>query len=283
MRVAVTAANGQLSRKIIEALVNHLGADRVIGVARSPEKATDLGLEIRQGDYDEASQFPGAFAGVEVAVLISSMAPPNARIQQHRNVIEGAKAAGVRKMIYTSIFGETGKCSFDVIIRSNRQTENDIRASGLDWSIGRNGLYIDEDLAYLDNYVAAGKVENCGGDGRCAYTSREELAHAYLQMVCDDSLNGKIYTLAGEPVTQTEMVDALNRVYNLRLPYVPIGVDVFRESREAALGSHLGGIIGGIYQGIREGAFDVSSDYRTVCGREHKSVAEMAREYKESK
>lgn len=61
------------------------------------------------------------------------------RFQQHRNVIDAAHAAGVKKLVYTSIIGPEEGTRFSPVVQSNRQTEADIRASGLDWAIGRKG------------------------------------------------------------------------------------------------------------------------------------------------
>lgn len=58
---------------------------------------------------------------------------PQKRIQQHRNVIEAAKENGVQKIVYTSIVGDEVETAFSPIIKSNRQTENDVRESGLNW------------------------------------------------------------------------------------------------------------------------------------------------------
>jgi NAD(P)H dehydrogenase (quinone) len=62
------------------------------------------------------------------------------------------------------------------VVQSNRQTEADVRASGLAWVIGRNGIYIEPDVEYIDRYRAAGAVANCAGDGRCGYTTRPSSA-----------------------------------------------------------------------------------------------------------
>lgn len=52
MRVAVTSASGQLGGAIVKALVEEIGAGKVVAIARKPEKAENLGVEVRKGDYD---------------------------------------------------------------------------------------------------------------------------------------------------------------------------------------------------------------------------------------
>jgi NAD(P)H dehydrogenase (quinone) len=280
MKVAVTAAGGRLGRAIIREMVTQLGAQDVIGVARNPENAQDLGIEVRRADYQSVTDFTDALRGIEVVLLVSGMDAPDRRILQHRNVIEGAGKAGVRKMVYTSIFGIEGRSAFDAIIKSNRQTEEDIQSSGLDWAIGRNGLYIDADLEAIPDYAGEGKIVNCAAEGKCGYTSRRELARAYANLIRDDALNGRIYTLCGEAVTQQELTDVVNRVFGLELVYESVSFDAYLEDRTRAHGDFLGGIIAGIYKGIRDGAFDIDSDYFLVCGREHLSLTQMAEEYK---
>ena len=50
-----------------------------------------------------------------------------------------------------------------------------------------------------------GKITNCAGDGRCAYTTRAELADAYARMLTEDQHNGQTYNLAGPAITQYEL------------------------------------------------------------------------------
>ena len=51
MTIAITAANGQLGRYIANEAIAKLGRDNVIGIARTPSKASDLGIDIRKGDF----------------------------------------------------------------------------------------------------------------------------------------------------------------------------------------------------------------------------------------
>ncbi len=280
MKLAVTAASGQLGAAIVNEAIRLLGSQNIIGIARNPEKAVHLGLEIRQGDYNNGEEYEHALKGIEVVLLVSGMDAPAKRIEQHRNVINAAITAGVRKLVYTSIFGKPGKCAFDPIILANRQTEQDIMESGLAWTIGRNGLYLEADLEYLDHYFKDGKISNCAGEGRCAYTTRDELARAYLDMITRDELNGSVYNLVGETITQQELVDAINLVYGSDLKFESMSVEEYRRDRTAAHGDVFGTIISGIYEGIRKGAFEIDSDYRSVTGREHISAAEYINWYK---
>ena len=271
MRYAVTAVSGQLGQEIARKLIERTDHASVIGLARTPGNVTELGIEVRPGDYDQPDALRTSLAGVDALVLVSGMALPEDRIGQHRNVIEAAKAAGVAKIVYTSIQGPEVGTAFSPVVQSNRQTEADIRASGLDWAIGRNGIYIEPDVEYIDSYRAKGEIANSAGDGKCGYTTRSELAHAYAALLTRDELNGQTFDLNGTPITQAELTQYMNAAYGTELTYRGMSAKDYVADRTAELGDFIGPIIGGIYDGIRRGAFDAPGDYEAATGRPHQS------------
>lgn len=277
MKIAVTSARGQLGAAIINQLKQDIGAENVIGIARTVAKAAHLGVEIRKGDYNSREEFEVALKDAEVVVILSGNDAPEKRIDQHRNIIEAAKTNGLKKIVYTSILGDPERTAFSPIIASNRQTEADIKASGLDWSIGRNGIYIEPDIEYLKHYIQAGKISNCAGAGKCAYTSRAELGVAYAKMATDAKHDRVTYNLVGEGITQEELAYCLNKVNGTSLVFEDQTVVAYTAERKAALGDSLGTVIAGIYEGIRNGAFDVPSDFEKAAGRPHTPILDLIR------
>lgn len=271
MKVAVTTASGKLGKAVIESAVALLSKDNVIGLARTPAKAKDLGVEIRPGDYEDQALLEQSLQSVDALLLVSGMDAPEKRIEQHRNVIRAAKNSGVKKIVYTSIQGAEEDTAFSPVVQSNRQTEQDVMNSGMEWVIGRNGIYIEPDIEYIENYKKTGTIVNCAADGKCGYTSRAELAYAYAKMLTEDKHNGKIYNLNGEAITQFQLAEHLNNAFGTTLKYVPMSVEAYRQDRIDELGDFMGTVIAGIYQGIREGKSDNGSDYLKATGREHES------------
>lgn len=280
MKIAVTAANGQLGSSIVRELIKKIGKENVIGIVRTPEKASHLGITIRKGDYNSREDFNSALKGIDSVLLISGMDEPQKRIQQHRHVIEAAKQNGVRKIVYTSIIGGEEETAFSPIVKSNRQTENDVKESGLSWVIGRNGIYIEPDLEYIDTYVKEGEIRNCAGNGKCGYTSREELGFAYAQMLLSNTHNGHTYNLVGDAITQTQLAELINQEFNTNLTFNSVSVEAYEKERKAELGDFIGTVIAGIYNGIKIGANDVSSDFEKATGRRHKSTLEIIKRFK---
>lgn len=271
MKIAVTAASGQLGSSIVKACVALTSKDNVIGLARTPSKAAHLGIEVRPGNYNDIETLKDSLKSIDVLLLVSGMDAPDKRIQQHRNVIEAAKYNGVKKIVYTSIQGAEENTAFSPVVQSNRQTEKDLINSGLKWSIGRNGIYIEADIEYIDTYKKIGSIVNCAGQGRCGYTTREELAYAYAKMLTEDQHNSQIYNLHGTPITQYELAAYLNKAFGTHLTYTPISVDDYRKERIEVLGDFMGSVIAGIYEGILEGKSDNPSDYIKAAGRAHQT------------
>ena len=280
MNVAVTAASGQLGSAIIQQLKQEHGTGKIVGIARTPSKAGHLGVEVRKGDYNSQADFELAFRDIEIAMIVSGMDAPEKRIDQHRNIIHAAGKAGVRKLVYSSIIGVEGDTSFDAIVNSNRQTEQDIRDSGLDWAIGRNGLYIEPDVEYMETYKQEGKVSNCAGVGLCSYTTRSELAFAYAQMILKADRNERVYNLTGNPITQQELTTYLNSTFGSNLDYEELSTQVYLDFQKEVNGEFLGSIIAGIYTKIRNGEFNVPSDFEAAAGRAHQSWEEYFKSLK---
>lgn len=280
MKIAVTAATGQLGAAIVNALKKEVDSQNIIGLVRTPKKAGHLGIEARKGDYNSREDLNQSLAGVDVVLLVSGNDDPQKRIPQHRNVIEAAKQNGVQKIVYTSIVGAEDGNSFSPIVQSNRQTEEDIKASGLNWAIGRNCIYIEPDLEYLDTYIKEGAIRNCAGDGKCGYTSRHELGAAYANLILNEQLNGHSYNLAGAPVSQAQLVDRMNQAFGTELRYQSLSFEEYEKERKEELGDFLGTVIAGIYEGMRTGAYDVASDFERVTGRKHLSLVDMIQNFK---
>ena len=271
MRIAVTAASGRLGAAVVRATSSLVGKEHVVAVARSPRKAKGLDVEVRAGDYDHPDQLRAAFEGIDTALLVSGTAPSEVRVGQHRNVIDAARSAGVRKLVYTSAQGPEDGTTFSPVVQGYRQTEADVQASGMAWAIGRNGVYIEPDLEYIETYARNGEIANCAGEGKCGYTTRPELAYAYARLLTQQTLESGVYRLHGEPITQTTLAEYLGETFGVPLRYRAMGVDEYRAERVRELGTELGSVISGIYAGIRSGAYDQPSDFAAVAGRPHQS------------
>jgi NAD(P)H dehydrogenase (quinone) len=189
--IAITGATGQLGRLAIAALKAKGAAP--IALARDPAKAADLGVEARAFDYTAAD--PAALKGVDTLVLISSN-DFNDRAGQHRKVIAAAKAAGVGRIVYTSIL--KGDASPMILAQDHIATEAALRESGIPTTLLRNGWYTENYTGSLGAALEHGAMIGAAGEGRVSSAARKDYAEAISVVALDATHTGKTYELAGD-------------------------------------------------------------------------------------
>jgi len=196
--IAVTGATGQLGRLVIDALRKRVSAEEIVAVVRSPEKAADLaalGVQVRQGDYNQPQTLAGAFRGVEKVLLISS-SEIGQREAQHKAAIDAAKTAGVKLLAYTSLLHADS--SPMGLGDEHRATEQALIASGLSWLILRNGWYSENYAASIAPALAHGVFIGAAGEGKIASASRQDYAEAAAVVLTSETDANKVYELAGD-------------------------------------------------------------------------------------
>ncbi|WP_188261241.1 SDR family oxidoreductase [Azospirillum tabaci] len=217
MTIAVTGATGQLGRLVIARLKETFPASGIVALVRSPAKAADLGVEAREADYGNPDALARALAGVDTLLLISSN-EIGQRAAQHRNVVNAAKAAGVGRIVYTSLLhADRSPLS---LAEEHRATEADITASGIPFTILRNGWYTENHTGSVGAALAGGAFIGSAGDGRISSATRADYADAAVAVLTGSGHEGKTYELAGdEAVTLADLAAEISRQTGKDIPY----------------------------------------------------------------
>jgi len=217
MKIGVTAATGQLGRLVIEKLKQKVAAENIAALVRTPEKASDLGVETRAFDYNKPESLVTSLKGIDKLLLISGN-ELGQRLPQHKAVIEAAKQAGVKQIIYTSILhADTSTLS---LAAEHLGTEVAIQASGLSYTILRNGWYTENYTGSAKGAIAAGAFIGCAGDGKIASAARVDYAEAAAVVLAGKDHENKSYELAGDTAyTLTELAAEISRQSGKTIPY----------------------------------------------------------------
>lgn len=196
--IVVTGASGQLGRLVVNALLKKVPATEIAVVVRSPEKVADfaaLGVQVRQGDYDQPETLVSAFKGADKLLLISAN-EIGRRFAQHSAAIAAAKQAGVGQLVYTSLLhADTSPLP---LCAEHAQTETLLRASGIPFVILRNGWYTENYLASVGSAQQLGAVFGSAGDGRIASAACVDYAEAAAAVLTQENHSGHVYELAGD-------------------------------------------------------------------------------------
>ena len=250
--IAVTGATGQLGRLVVAQLLAQVPAARVVALVRQPAKAADLGVAAREADYNRPDTLAAALAGVDTLLLISS-SEIGQRTAQHRAVIHAARAAGVRRVVYTSLLhADTSSLS---LAHEHVETEQMLKASGLNYTLLRNSWYLENHTVSAQGALAAGAFIGSAGQGRIAGATRADYAAAAVAVLTGTGHDGKTYELAGDVAyTLSDLATEIGRQAGRELPYRDLPVADYA----SALGSF--GLPAWLAQSLAEWDFEASRD-----------------------
>lgn len=218
--IAITGATGQLGQLVIEQLLNTVPANQIVAIVRNPAKAEALsqqGITVRQGDYADESTMTSALKGVEKLLLISS-SEVGQRATQHQNVINAAKAAGVKFIAYTSLL-HADKSPLGLHIE-HVATEKALAESGIPYALLRNGWYTENYLASAPPALEHGVFIGAAGEGKIASATRADYAAAAARVISGDGHAGNVYELAGDHAwTLSELAAELSKQSGKNVAY----------------------------------------------------------------
>lgn len=217
MTIAITGATGQLGRLVIGKLKEKAPAADVVALARSTAKAADLGVAARQADYAKQETLDAALKGVDTLLLISS-SEIGQRTIQHRNVIKAAGRAGVKQIVYTSLL-HADESPLN-LAPEHVETEAALKASGIAYTILRNGWYTENYTGSVKGALGGGAFIGSAGDGRISSAARVDFAEAAATVLTGEGHVGKTYELAGDTAyTLSDLAAEISRQTGRAIPY----------------------------------------------------------------
>lgn len=187
--IIVTGATGQLGHQIVEKLVERVPSSQVGASVRDPEKAADLaalGVRVRRGDFADPESLRDAFEGATQVLIVSSNAGAYGGdpVAQHRAAIDAARAAGARRIVYTSHMASSASSAFPPA-RDHAATEAMLGQSGLAWTALRHGFYGSSGIQFMGDSLETGLLET-PEDGKVSWTAHVDLAETAAIILADE-------------------------------------------------------------------------------------------------
>jgi len=277
---AVTGATGHLGPLAINALLSRgVPASDIVAVARTPEKADSLaalGVQVRHGDYDRPETLPAALAGVDELLLVSG-SELGKRVGQHGAVIDAAKAAGVRRIVYTS--APRADTTELPVAPEHKATEELVKASGLPYTILRNNWYLENYTGQLGTYLERGAVVDATGNGRVAAATRADFADAAAAALVSGEHDNAVYELGGTAFTMDELAAVVAEVTGTPVRHQSVTPEQLAEAlRAAGLDDGTAAFVAALDVAIARGDLDSDSDdLSRLIGRPATSLSEAVR------
>lgn len=277
MKIGITGATGQLGRLVVEKLKNRVNPENMVALVRSPEKAVDLGVEARAFDYSKPETLADALTGLDYLLLISG-SEVGQRFAQHQNVIEAARKAGIKWIVYTSLLhADTSSLS---LATEHLQTEELLKSSGIPYTVLRNGWYTENYTASIPGALAAGAFVGSAADGKISSAAREDYAEAAAVVLTSEGHVGNVYELAGDAAyTLQDLAAEISRQTGKHIPYNNLSEEEYAGVlKSVGLPEGLASAIAGWDVGASRGdLFDDSHQLSQLIGRPTTSLTDSVK------
>jgi NADH dehydrogenase len=224
--ILVAGGSGTLGTRLLSLLTDR-GLDVRI-LSRNPGKALPLvgdRVQIVLGDVRDARAVGQAVAGARTVVsaitgfgAARDVSPRTVDWEGNANLIRAAKAAGVEHFILLSVCQAASDHPIELFRMKNR-AEEELRASGLAWTIIRPTAYLETWVGLLGApLLHTGSTRIFGrGENPINFVSARDVAHLVDLAVADHAMRGATVDVGGpENLTTKEVVETFQTLTGTR-------------------------------------------------------------------
>ncbi len=282
--ILITGATGHFGNATINFLLEKgIKANQISALVRNEKSTGELknkGIGILFGNYDNYTSLAKAFVGVDKLLFISGNDIQN-RAAQHQNVINAAKEAGVKHIIYTSFQrrSESETSPLWIVAQSHIQTEKWLKESGIDYTILKNNLYMDFLPGFIgEKVVETGIIYVPAENGKVSAVLRVEMAEAAASVLATDGHVGKEYDFTNTTaVTYHDIAKTVSEAIEKPINYIsPSAEEYGKTLARHGVPAEVIGIFSSFAVAQAQGELDIeSTDLEKLLGRRPTSVKDF--------
>ena len=214
MLVAIAGGHGQIALRLARLLADR--GDSVRSLIRNPDHADDVRAAggdpvVCDLEHVDESEVAEAISGADAVVFAAGAGPgsgPDRKWTMDHGgavkLIAAAKAAGISRYVIVSSMGADanapGDDTFDIYLQAKGRADDDVRASGLDYTVIKPGA--------LTNDAGTGRVTLADTVDR-GQVPRDDVAAVLAAVLAAPSTVGKTAELVSGDVPVEEAVRAL--------------------------------------------------------------------------
>ncbi|RUT79313.1 SDR family oxidoreductase [Ancylomarina longa] len=285
-KILITGATGNLGKSVIHNLLKVIKPGDLAVLGRNAEKLENLkivGVDVRIGDYNDYDSLLQAFQGIDKLYFVSGNDMLN-RSKQHENVVNAAKVAGIKHIVYTSFLceNETKTSPISFITEDHIITENWLKVSGMKYTILKHNLYMDMLPIFIgEKVLETGTIYLPAGEGKAAFTLREDLAEVAAHILTTEGHENKEYDLtADKAYSYDEIATIISNISGKIIRYYsPSNEEFTKTLTEAGVPEEYIELFAGFSLAIGNGELDkTNSLIEQLIGRKSTSVEEYLEE-----
>ena len=231
----VTGASGQIGGALVEELVRRGAQTRAM--VRTEERATGLaarGVDAVVADFERPESLPEALDGVDRVFLMSRDVPKQPMMEGA--LIEAATRAGVERIVKLSASG-AGPDNPVALMRRHAQAERTLEDSGLEYTVLRPQLYMQNFLRFGPSIAAEGRFTAPMGERRFALVDVRDVARVAAAALIEETHTGATYIVSGpEALSYGEAAETIGAAIGKEVAYEAAEPQAFRENLLAERG-----------------------------------------------
>lgn len=232
--ILIAGGSGTLGTRLLALLADRGSDVRVL--SRNPAKTRPLvgdRVQIAPGDVRDIDSVDQAVAGAGTVVsaitgfgTARDVTPRTVDWEGNANLIRAAKAAGVEHFVLLSVCQAAPDHPIE-LFRMKHRAEEELRASGLAWTIIRPTAYMETWLGILGApLIDSGSTRIFGrGENPINFVSAHDVAHVVDLAVADPTMRGATIEVGGpENLTMKQVVETFQALTGTRgkVSHVPL-------------------------------------------------------------
>lgn len=226
--IAITGVTGHLGSQLACGLSEKGISARLL--ARRPEAVEVLPhTTIYKSYYDNSQTTIDSLSGVDVLFMVSARESIN-RVKEHKDLIDAAKMAGVKHIIYTSFYNAAFDATF-TLARDHAMTEDYIKQNGFTYTFLRDNFYMD---FFVDLARTYGEIKGPAGKGKVSAVVREDVVSVALAILQNpEKWENETLDMTGpEELTLSEIAEQISEAWDKKISYIEESVDEAYASRK---------------------------------------------------
>ncbi|WP_418499356.1 SDR family oxidoreductase [Flagellimonas sp.] len=283
-KILVTGATGHYGYAVIASLIENGVNQRLIyAMVRDFTKVDALkalNVNVVFGDYNNYGSLLTAFSGMDKLLFVSSNELEN-RNEQHSQVVNAAVQSGIKYMLYTSQeHKEVNFSLIEFVLSSHLATEYAIKGSGIDYTILRNGVYMDLLPSFLGENIFKYGIHLPAGNGKIGLALRGEMAETAAKVLLSSEHKNKTYSVSGDCCSFSEIAEHISQITGKNITYLSPGLDTFLNTVvNQGMSQKCIKMIGGYAAATRHGELESdSSQMEKLLGRKPVTVKQFLEE-----
>ena len=278
--ILVTGATGTCGREIVKQLAG--AGVKVRAMVRSLERVAEIRLpevEIVQGDLNRPGSLDAPLQGVERALLLTPSEITD--WDMCANFLAAAKRSELRHIVRLSALG-ADRWNACRLLRSHRQCERDIEASGLAYTHLRPNMFYQNLFWYADTIRKEGMLRLPLGDAKIGHVDVRDIAAVTVTVLTQPGHEGMAYEITGpELMTCHDVAKELSTLLNRKVAYVAISPEAFKQNLTRTGRSEvMVGRLNELFADFRVGGGEVlTTTVRDLTGRPPIEFARFIRDY----